>query len=71
MFIVADLVSLSKVNQNYMDSIDSFYIVSSFFYKNQNKREYLPLFVFSVTMPLSRKVPDVTKEQIYVNVISR
>ena len=71
MFIVADLVSLSKVNHNYMDSIDGLYIVSSFFYKNQNKREYLPMFVFSVTMPLSRKVLDVTKEQIYVNVISR
>ena len=32
---------------------------------------YLPLFVFSVTMPLPRKVPDVTKEQIYVYTISR
>ena len=39
--------------------------------KNQNKREYLLLFGFSVTMPLPRKVPDVIKEQIYVYAISR
>ena len=26
---------------------------------------------FFVTMPLARKVPDVTKEQIYVDAISR
>ena len=32
--------------------------------KNQNRREYLPLSGFSVTMPLLRKVPDVTKKQI-------
>ena len=35
------------------------------------KREYLPLFGFSVAMTLPRKVPDVTKEQIYVYAISR
>ena len=34
--------------------------------KNQNKRECLTLFGFSMTMQLTRKVPDVTKEQIYV-----
>ena len=45
--------------------------IAHFFTKNQNKREYLPLFVFSVTMPLPQKVPDVMKEQIYVNTISR
>ena len=27
--------------------------------------------IFTVTIPLPRKVPDVTKEQIYVNAISR
>ena len=32
---------------------------------------YLPLFGFSVTMPLARKVPSVMKEQMYVNAISR
>ena len=41
------------------------------FTKDQNKREYLLLFGFSVTLPLPRKVPDVTKEQIYVDAISR
>ena len=41
------------------------------FTKTQNKREYLPLFGFSVTMPQLRKVPYVTKEQIYVYAISR
>ena len=37
--------------------------------KNQNKREYLPLFGFYVTMPLPRKAPDVTKEQNYIYAI--
>ena len=32
---------------------------------------YLPLFGLCMTMPLTRKVPDVAKEQIYVDVISR
>ena len=41
------------------------------FTKDQNKQEYLPLFGFSVTLPLPRKVPDVTKEQIYVDAISQ
>ena len=45
------------------------YMVS--FTKNQNKREYLALFGFCVTMPLTRKVSDVMKEQIYVDTISR
>ena len=35
------------------------------------QRKYLPLFGFSVTMPLARQVPYVTKEQIYVDAISR
>ena len=52
-------------------ALPDFYIVSPFFYKNQNKREYVPLFGFSVTLPLPRNVLDVTKEQIYVNAISR
>ena len=41
------------------------------FTKNQNKLENLPLFGFSMTMPLAGKVLDVTKEQIYVDAISR
>ena len=52
-------------------ALPDFYIVSQFFTKDQNKREYLPLFGFSVTLPLPRKVPEVTKEQIYVDAISR
>ena len=52
-------------------ALPDFNIVSPFFTKDQNKREYLPLFGFSVTLPLPRKVPDVTKEQIYVDAISR
>ena len=51
-------------------ALPDFYIAHSFT-KDQNKREYQPLFCFSVTLPLSRKVPDVTKEQIYVDAISR
>ena len=47
------------------------FLHSQSFTKNQNKREYPPLLVFSVTMPLLRKVPYVTKEQIYVNAISQ
>ena len=50
-------------------ALPDFYIAHSFT-KNQNKREYLPLFGFSVTLPLSGKVSDVMKEQIYVNAIS-
>ena len=53
-------------------ALPDFYIVSPFFFtKDQNKREYLLLFGFSVTLPLPRKVPDVTKEQIYVDAILR
>ena len=52
-------------------AFSDFYIALSFFYKNQIKREYLPLLGFSVTMPLPRKFQDVTKEQIYVNAISQ
>ena len=50
-------------------ALPDFYIISSFFYKKSKQKEYLPLFGFSVTMPLARKVPDVRKEQIYVYTI--
>ena len=52
-------------------ALPDFYILAHSFTKDQNKWEYLPLFGFSVTLPLPRKVPDVTKEQIYVDAISR
>ena len=62
----------SKVNHIYMEWHCGIYTkLAHFFTKNQNKREYLPLFVFTVTMPLPQKNPDVTKEQIYVNRISQ
>ena len=52
-------------------ALPDFYIVSSFFYK-RSKQARVPTFVWlSVTLPLARKVPDVTKEQIYVDSISR
>ena len=51
-------------------ALPDFYIVSSFFYK-KSKQAKVPTFGFSVTLPLPRKVPDVTKEQIYVDAISR
>ena len=46
-------------------ALPDFYI-AHYFTKNQNKGEYLPLFAFSVPMPLPRKALDVTKEHINV-----
>ena len=40
-------------------------------YSKALERDYLPLFGFSVTMPLPGKVSDVMKEHIYVYAISR
>ena len=39
--------------------------------KDQNKREYLYLFIVFMTMPRPRKIPGVTMKQIYVYAISR
>ena len=63
-----------KQGKSYLHGIalSNFYIVCSFFYKKTKQAKvYLPLFGLWVTMPLPRKVPDVMKEQIYVNTISR
>ena len=52
-------------------ALPDFYIVSPFFYKRSKQARVPTLFGFSMTLPLPRKVQDVTKEQIYVDAISR
>ena len=54
----------SKVNHIYIEyHCLNYTMLAHSFTKNQNKREYLPLFGFSMTMPLPQKVQGVTKEQ--------
>ena len=63
-----------KQGKSYLHRIalPDFYIVSSFFYKKSNQA-IVPAFVFLFFRDdaTTAKVPDVTKEKIYVYAISR
>ena len=71
LFSTSRLACLAGKSYLHGIALPDFYIVISFFHK-KSKQARVPTFVwFSVTMPLPRKVPDVTMEQIYVYAISR